>query len=100
MAHRHGPRYRLTMSSMVDTNSQGADAPIRVLVAGPDGRMGRVMMTGLPSQPGITVVGGLRRGEPADELLASADVLVEFTHPDSAPDLLLKAIEAGVRPVS
>ena len=73
---------------------------IRVLVAGPDGRMGRVFMDGLPRQDGITLVGGLRRGDPVADRLADADVLVDFTHPTSAPDLLLAAIEAGVRPVS
>lgn len=77
-----------------------ADPSIRVLVAGPNGRMGRVMMAGLPNEPGIRVVGGLKRGDDAPALLAEADVLVEFTRADSAPDLLLAAIEAGVRPVS
>lgn len=57
-------------------------------------------MAGLPKQPGITVVGGLRRGDPVAESMAGADVLVDFTHPDSAPGLLLAAIAAGVRPVS
>jgi 4-hydroxy-tetrahydrodipicolinate reductase len=77
--------------------------PIRVVVAGPDGRMGRVLMAGLPGQAGLEVVGGLRRaGDPstAASLLAAADVLVDFTHADSAPELLLRSIAAGVRPVS
>jgi 4-hydroxy-tetrahydrodipicolinate reductase len=78
-------------------------SPVRVVVAGPNGRMGRVMMAGLPTQPGLKVVGGLSRGDDEPtvaELLAGADVLVEFTHADSAPALLTKAIQAGVRPVS
>jgi 4-hydroxy-tetrahydrodipicolinate reductase len=72
---------------------------IRVVVAGPEGQMGRVLMAGLPNQAGIKVVGGLKRGAAADGL-ADADVLVEFTHADSAAELMLPAIEAGVRPVS
>lgn len=73
---------------------------VRVLVAGPGGRMGRMCMELLPGQ-GIEVVGGLRRDDPAaKELLADSDVLVEFTNPGSAVTLALTAIEAGVRPVS
>lgn len=77
-----------------------AQPVIRVLVASPTGRLGRLMMEGLPAEEGLKVVGGLRRGDPAAELFATADVLVDFTNPDSAPDLLLAAIEAGVHPVS
>jgi 4-hydroxy-tetrahydrodipicolinate reductase len=78
-----------------------SDADIRVVVAGPNGRMGRAMMAGLPKQSGIRVVGGLHRDHArAGELLADADVLVDFTIADSALPLMLTAIEAGVRPVS
>lgn len=75
---------------------------IRVIVAGPDGQMGRVMMRGLPAEPDIEVVGGLRRSDAprSKELLAGADVLVDFTRLDSSPQLLLDAIDAGVCPVS
>ena len=88
------------MEATDTTTAPGATAVIRVLVAGPDGRMGRVFMDGLPHQDGIKVVGGLRRGNRPAELLAGADVLVDFTHLDSSPSLMLAAIEAGVRPVS
>lgn len=88
------------MQASDTTTALGATAAIRVLVAGPDGRMGRVFMDGLPGQDGIRVVGGLRRGDQASDRLAEADVLVDFTHLDSSPSLMLAAIEAGVRPVS
>jgi 4-hydroxy-tetrahydrodipicolinate reductase len=76
---------------------------IRVVVAGPDGRMGRAMVSGLPKQQGIQVSGGLRRTDDAGAIattLAEADVLVDFTHAGSARGLMMRAIEAGVRPVS
>jgi 4-hydroxy-tetrahydrodipicolinate reductase len=79
------------------------EAPIRVVVAGPDGVMGRTMVDGLPRERGIDVVGTIRRrDDPATvrETLAGAHVLVEFTHVDSSPDLMRRAIDAGVRPVS
>jgi len=78
-------------------------APIRVVVAGPDGKMGRTFVAELPAQEGIAVVGGIRRNDsPAavTKLLAGADVMVEFTHADSAATLMRRAIDAGVRPVS
>ena len=78
-------------------------SPIRVVVAGPDGVMGRTMVDGLPKQRDIVVTGTLRRGDGPSavrDTLAAADVLVEFTHADSSPDLMRRAIDAGVRPVS
>jgi len=79
------------------------ETPIRVVVAGPDGVMGRTMVEGLPRQDGIDVVGTIRRrDDPATvrDTLAGAHVLVEFTHADSSLDLMRRAIDAGVRPVS
>jgi 4-hydroxy-tetrahydrodipicolinate reductase len=88
------------MDSAADPANNGTPG-IRVLVAGPDGKMGRAMMSGLPQQPGVHVIGGLRRDDPrAGELLSEAEVLVDFTIADSAVSLMLAAIEAGVRPVS
>jgi len=76
---------------------------IRIVVAGPDGTMGRTMAAGLPQQPGLVMVGAIRRGDDASTVrstLAQADVLVEFTHAGSSPELMRRAIDAGVRPVS
>lgn len=77
--------------------------PIRVVVAGSSGKMGRHMVEGLGADGDITVVGGFRSSDgPAtvDRLLAEADVLVEFTKTQTSRDLLLRAVAAGVRPVS
>ena len=73
---------------------------IRVVVAGPDGVMGSTMVGGLPRESGIDVVGTIRRRDDPSavrETLARADVLVEFTHVDSSPELMRRAIDAGVR---
>jgi 4-hydroxy-tetrahydrodipicolinate reductase len=89
---------------MADTRvplSSNPDRPIRVAIAGYTGRMGQVVMNGLPKQPGIDVVGGLSRsdGPAAWDILDRVDVLLDFTHKDAAPALQLRAIEAGVRPI-
>jgi 4-hydroxy-tetrahydrodipicolinate reductase len=75
--------------------------PIRVVVSGPDGHTGRDVVAGLQSDPAIDVVGGIRRGDTdVAQKLQAADVLVDFTTAEAAPELMLRAIEAGVRPVS
>ncbi|HEX9269556.1 MAG TPA: 4-hydroxy-tetrahydrodipicolinate reductase [Candidatus Limnocylindria bacterium] len=76
---------------------------VRVVVAGASGRMGQLMASGLGREPGIEVVGGFHRSDPpatVDRLLGRADALVDFTVPAAAHDILLRAIAAGVRPVS
>ena len=74
----------------------------RVVVAGANGRMGRALCAGLPEQPDIEVVGTITRAtlRESERVLAGADVMVEFTHPEASRDLMLRAIAAGVRPVS
>lgn len=59
-------------------------------------------MAHLPDQPDLHLIGGVGRQDDAQlaHLLARADVLVDFTTAEASPDLLLRAVEAGVRPVS
>jgi 4-hydroxy-tetrahydrodipicolinate reductase len=74
----------------------------RVIIAGATGRVGQAMMTGLAQQAGIEVVGGFgsRTADELPRLLDHADVLVDFTTASAAPEMLLKAAQRGVRPVS
>ncbi len=70
----------------------------RVIVAGATGRVGRVMMTGLPD-----VVGGFGSQHARDELARlapNADVLVDFTTGAAAPEILCAAAERGLHVVS
>lgn len=70
----------------------------RVIVAGATGRVGRVMMTGLPD-----VVGGFGSQNALSELARlapDADILVDFTTGAAAPDLLCAAAEQGLHVVS
>lgn len=75
----------------------------RVIVAGATGRVGAVMMAGLPREADITLVGGFgsRDAEHALARLApAADVLVDFTVGSAATDLLLDAAARGLCVVS
>lgn len=76
---------------------------LRVIVAGSTGRVGRVMMSGLPEYPDLSVVGGFGRADAARELerlAPQADALVDFTTGAAAPDLLCAAAQMGLHVVS
>ena len=75
----------------------------RVIVAGATGRVGRVMLSGLPQQPDIQVVGGFGSANALRELetlAPRADVLVDFTTGAAAPDILARAARLGLHVVS
>src|SRR5918911_4398850 len=75
----------------------------RVIVAGATGRVGRVMMSGLPQQPEIEVVGGFGSANALQELetlAPRADVLVDFTTGAAAPEILCQAARLGLHVVS
>jgi 4-hydroxy-tetrahydrodipicolinate reductase len=76
---------------------------VRVLVAGATGRVGQVMLAGLPHQSEIEVVGGFGSRDALSELrrlAPGADVLVDFTTGQAAPAILLAAVESGLHVVS
>jgi 4-hydroxy-tetrahydrodipicolinate reductase len=60
------------------------------------------MLAGLGQQLGLEVVGGVgsRNRHELRRMLEGADVLVDFTTASAAPELLLEAARARVRPIS
>lgn len=75
--------------------------PIRVAVAGAAGRMGTAVCEAVEGADGMTLVG---RADPAlgttvAEVLPDADVLVDFTQPESALPNAREAAAAGVHVV-
>jgi 4-hydroxy-tetrahydrodipicolinate reductase len=77
--------------------------PVRVIVAGASGRVGRVMMSGLGAYSGVSVVGGFGSVGAMTELARlapDADVLVDFTTGAAAPELLVSAARHGLHVVS
>ncbi len=75
---------------------------VRVVVSGARGRVGNTMLTMLGTMPDIEVVGGFDQDslDRMPELLASADVLVDFTTASASPRILMQAALSRVRPVS
>jgi 4-hydroxy-tetrahydrodipicolinate reductase len=75
----------------------------RVIVAGATGRVGRVMLSGLPRESDIQVVGGFGGANALQELetlAPRADVLVDFTTGAAAPEILCQAARLGLHVVS
>ena len=76
-------------------------APIRVAVAGAAGRMGEAVCAAVEAAPDMTLTG---RADPAlgttlAEVLPQADVVVDFTRPDTALANALECVRAGVHVV-
>jgi 4-hydroxy-tetrahydrodipicolinate reductase len=74
---------------------------IRVAVAGAAGRMGRMVCAAIDDADGMELTG---RADPlldtsVADVLSDAEVLVEFTRPDTALDNARAALEAGVHVV-
>ncbi len=75
--------------------------PIRVVVSGAAGRMGETVCEAVAEADGLELAG---RADPAldtplGEVLAGADVLVEFSTPESAAENVKQAVNAGVHAV-
>ena len=75
--------------------------PIRVVVSGAAGRMGATVCEAVEEADGLELGG---RADPAldtalEEVLAGADVMVEFSTPESAAENVKQAVNAGVHAV-
>jgi 4-hydroxy-tetrahydrodipicolinate reductase len=72
--------------------------PIRVAVAGAAGKMGQAVCAAVEGAEDMTLGGRAdpRLGTTVAEALLDADVLVDFTQPDSALENARAAMEAGV----
>jgi len=74
---------------------------IRVAVSGAAGRMGRTVCAAVEGADGMDLTGRAdpALGAPLADALRQADVLVDFTQPDTALENALAALRAGVHAV-
>jgi 4-hydroxy-tetrahydrodipicolinate reductase len=74
---------------------------IRVAVAGAAGRMGQMVCATVEESPDLELSGRAdpELGTSVSDVLADADVLVDFTRPDTALDNARAALQAGVHVV-
>jgi 4-hydroxy-tetrahydrodipicolinate reductase len=78
-----------------------SEQPLRVAVAGADGRMGRAVCAAVDGAQDLVLTGRAdpKLGTALEDVLGDADVLVDFTRPDTALDNGLQAVAAGVHVV-
>jgi 4-hydroxy-tetrahydrodipicolinate reductase len=74
---------------------------IRVAVAGAAGRMGEAVCQAVRAADGLELMGRAdpQLGTTVEDVLADADVLVDFTRPDTALENVRAAVGAGVHAV-
>jgi 4-hydroxy-tetrahydrodipicolinate reductase len=79
----------------------GAENPIRVVVAGAGGRMGSEAVRAITAEKDMVVAASSHRGDDLDTVLrgAQADVLVDFTIPESVMANIRTALAAKVIPI-
>jgi len=81
-------------------------SPVKIAVAGANGRMGRTILPLLAADPAFVVIGGIGRPGSAGEglidraaAIAAADVILDFTTGNAAAELAgLCASAGGLRP--
>lgn len=75
--------------------------PINILVNGAFGRMGQITAKAIESHPGFTLVGQTGREYDLQKSIrdSKAQVVVDFTHPDSVFKNTMTIIDAGAHPV-
>ena len=74
---------------------------IRVAVAGAAGRMGEAVCRAVEGADDLSLTGRAdpALGTPLDDVLGEADVVVDFTRPDTALENVLACLDAGVHAV-
>jgi 4-hydroxy-tetrahydrodipicolinate reductase len=75
--------------------------PIRVVVSGAAGRMGETVCAAVEEADGLELAARAdpQLDSPLEEGLGAADVMVDFTTPEAAPENVREALEAGVHAV-
>jgi 4-hydroxy-tetrahydrodipicolinate reductase len=74
---------------------------IRVVVSGAAGRMGQTVCEAVEEADGLELSGRAdpQLDSPLEDLLAGAEVMVDFTTPQAAPENVKQAVNAGVHAV-
>lgn len=75
--------------------------PINILVNGAFGRMGLITAKAIESHPGFSLVGQTGREYDLEKAIkdSKAQVVIDFTHPDSVYKNTITIIEAGAHPI-
>src|SRR5437660_1310879 len=58
-------------------------APLRVLLVGAKGRMGKTIVAAAEKDPGLTIAARADLGDSLDSLIEGCDVVIDFSAPDA-----------------
>lgn len=58
--------------------------PLRIVLVGAAGRMGQAISRAAEAQDDVTITAGVDLGAALEDVIAGADVIVDFSHPDAA----------------
>jgi len=70
--------------------------PIKTIIAGADGRMGRTLARAVAEDPEIDLIGRFEKGEDPLPLITKAEALLDFTTPDASVELAALSAQARI----
>jgi 4-hydroxy-tetrahydrodipicolinate reductase len=71
-------------------------SPIKIVIAGAAGRMGRVLVRAVEESPDFVLAGAFTRGDDPLPLIAKAEALIDFTTPKTSVELAALAAQARI----
>jgi 4-hydroxy-tetrahydrodipicolinate reductase len=69
--------------------------PVRVLLVGAAGRMGKTVLDLAAADPKIDIVAQCDLGDPIEPAMENCDVIIDFSHPDAIDEVCLAAAQHG-----
>ena len=69
--------------------------PVRVLLIGAAGRMGKTVLDLAAADPKIDIVAQCDLGDPIEPAMKNCDVIIDFSHPDAIDEVCLAASQHG-----
>jgi 4-hydroxy-tetrahydrodipicolinate reductase len=69
--------------------------PVRVLLVGAAGRMGKTVLDLAAADPKIDIVAQCDLGDPIEPAMENCDVIIDFSHPDAIDEVCLAASQHG-----
>jgi 4-hydroxy-tetrahydrodipicolinate reductase len=70
-------------------------SPVRVLLVGAAGRMGKTVVDFAKTDPKIDIVAQCDLGDPIEPAMNSCDVVIDFSHPDAITEICGSALNHG-----
>jgi len=67
--------------------------PVRVLLVGAAGRMGKTIVDLAKNDPKIDIVAQCDLGDPIDPAIKKSDVAIDFSHPDAIEEICSAALQ-------